>query len=391
MDATIGAQNGAAHFSVEPTEGAELLLNVAQGLGLTAYGECYAAAHLCDVARTFGYAATCHRQASLRTLFGLLERGVSTHRLIQSNVDHSPCSSWSCRDVKWPALTIYVCVIGAISEPPRLAWYSVWLGGWHGTSDTGNRGGGYQPLEFPAVDGERRPAHTLCRAGGLFRIASGGRGCSRRGELRTAATWKSRDGPSSVPRYVSKPSYVSSQAKRSQAKRARTGQKCMPNLIHSSSSVLLFLSTSRVMIDLEIEPTAHELELEAEAQAAWAAEWAAQPPDQDLDTETGMEGEAERKSGSTDEPGSGSAMAASAVARRQEGRRRRLQEMPTPPLPIYLLVKQSGARAPVPSIGTSISTAFPIEEQNIMLALALACSCFEHMIKTVGFTIRFRI
>jgi hypothetical protein len=76
MDATVGAQNGAAHFSILPTSGAELMLTVAQELGLTRYGECYAAAHLGVVAQHFGYTAVVHSEASLPTLLSILERGI---------------------------------------------------------------------------------------------------------------------------------------------------------------------------------------------------------------------------------------------------------------------------------------------------------------------------
>ena len=62
MDSTIGAQNP-THFSVAPST-AELLLTVAQQRGCTRYGESYAAAHLCGVARHFGYRSRLHRSAS---------------------------------------------------------------------------------------------------------------------------------------------------------------------------------------------------------------------------------------------------------------------------------------------------------------------------------------
>eukprot|EP01052_Picozoa_sp_SAG31_P031840 SAG31_NODE_3422_length_4294_cov_2.229028_2_plen_369_part_00 len=76
MDAKIGAQVGVAQFSVPPTDGAPLILDVAQKRGLTRYGETYAAEHLCILARHFGYEATLHREASLATLLSLLESGV---------------------------------------------------------------------------------------------------------------------------------------------------------------------------------------------------------------------------------------------------------------------------------------------------------------------------
>ena len=43
---------------------AELLLAVAPQRGCTRYGESYAAAHLCGVARHFGYRSRLHRSAS---------------------------------------------------------------------------------------------------------------------------------------------------------------------------------------------------------------------------------------------------------------------------------------------------------------------------------------
>ena len=73
MDSTVGAQN-ATHFSVEPNT-PELLLSVSQRLGYTRYGETYAAAHLCEVAKYFGYSARLHKTASLRMLLDLIDKG----------------------------------------------------------------------------------------------------------------------------------------------------------------------------------------------------------------------------------------------------------------------------------------------------------------------------
>ena len=73
MDATIGAQN-ATHFTVQPNT-PDLILNVAQELGVTRYGESYAASHLCNVVKHFGYKARLHRSASLRTLVDLIDQG----------------------------------------------------------------------------------------------------------------------------------------------------------------------------------------------------------------------------------------------------------------------------------------------------------------------------
>ncbi len=73
MDSTVGAQN-ATHFSIQPNT-SELLLSVSQRLGYTRYGETYAAAHLCEVAKHFGYSARLHKGATLRTLIDLIDKG----------------------------------------------------------------------------------------------------------------------------------------------------------------------------------------------------------------------------------------------------------------------------------------------------------------------------
>ena len=77
MDSTIGAQNP-DHFSVAPST-AELLLTVAQQRGFTRYGESYAAAHLCEVARHFGYRSRLHRSASPPAPHGTDARGFRFH------------------------------------------------------------------------------------------------------------------------------------------------------------------------------------------------------------------------------------------------------------------------------------------------------------------------
>ena len=61
MDATLGASDADARsFHKYPPNSDELMLVVAQEMGLTGYGECYGAEHVTQVARHFGYKTILH-------------------------------------------------------------------------------------------------------------------------------------------------------------------------------------------------------------------------------------------------------------------------------------------------------------------------------------------
>ena len=74
MDRAVGAQDGGRLHNPEPTT-EELLLDAAQRLGTTGYGECYAASHLLELALHFGYDGRLHKGASLQQLLRVVEAG----------------------------------------------------------------------------------------------------------------------------------------------------------------------------------------------------------------------------------------------------------------------------------------------------------------------------
>jgi len=91
MDATIGARDTARAHHPQPTTD-ERMLETSQALGLTGYGECYAAYHLMQLALHFGYGAKLHRDATLGTLLEVLESGRPAIVCIDIDTDTFECS-----------------------------------------------------------------------------------------------------------------------------------------------------------------------------------------------------------------------------------------------------------------------------------------------------------